>query len=106
MPRPHSRSRLRETTTAYIAARSPHPAGPPRARLFRNGRSQAVRLPKEFRMSGTEVSIRRDGEAVILEPIPLREWPPGYFDSWKAGSRLERPTQPPMPSPKRLDGGG
>lgn len=38
------------------------------AKLFRNGRSQAVRLPKEFRFEGTEVQIRRDpqtGEVVI-----------------------------------------
>ena len=34
------------------------------AKLFRNGRSQAVRLPKEFRFEGQELSIRREGEAV------------------------------------------
>jgi antitoxin VapB len=34
-----------------------------------NGRSQAVRLPKEFRMPGTEVSIERSGAAVILRPV-------------------------------------
>ena len=39
------------------------------AKLFRNGRSQAVRLPKEFRLRGTEVKIRKEGEKVILEPI-------------------------------------
>ncbi|MCX5952533.1 MAG: type II toxin-antitoxin system VapB family antitoxin [Cyanobacteria bacterium] len=39
------------------------------AKLFWSGRSQAVRLPKAFRMDGTEVRIRRHGAAVILEPI-------------------------------------
>ena len=39
------------------------------AKLFWSGRSQAVRLPKEFRMDGTEVRIRRHGAVVILEPI-------------------------------------
>ena len=39
------------------------------AKLFWNGRSQAVRLPKEFRMPGKEVRIRRQGAAVVLEPI-------------------------------------
>jgi len=39
------------------------------AKLFWTGRSQAVRLPKEFRFDGTEVRIRRRGNAVILEPI-------------------------------------
>jgi virulence-associated protein VagC len=39
------------------------------AKLFRNGRSQAVRLPKEFRFEGEEVSIRREGKRVILEDL-------------------------------------
>jgi len=38
-------------------------------KLFWSGRSQAVRLPKQFCMDGTEVLIRRQGAAVILEPI-------------------------------------
>ncbi len=36
------------------------------ARLFINGRSQAVRLPKEFRFEGSEVYIRKEGDDVIL----------------------------------------
>jgi len=40
-----------------------------KAKIFWSGRSQAVRLPKEFRFNGTEVKIRREGDAVILEPI-------------------------------------
>jgi len=39
------------------------------AKVFWSGRSQAVRLPKEFRFSGNEVRIRRRGNAVILEPV-------------------------------------
>jgi antitoxin VapB len=39
------------------------------AKLFWSGRSQAVRLPKEFRFEGEEVRIRRHGGAVILEPV-------------------------------------
>ncbi len=39
------------------------------AKLFRNGRSQAVRLPKEFRFSGDRVRIRRAGKAVVPEPM-------------------------------------
>jgi antitoxin VapB len=38
------------------------------AKLFQNGRSQAVRLPKEFQFSGDEVFIQRHGDAVILIP--------------------------------------
>jgi antitoxin VapB len=41
----------------------------PTAKLFWSGRSQAVRLPKEFRFDGQEVRIRRHGNSVILEPI-------------------------------------
>jgi antitoxin VapB len=43
------------------------------AKLFQNGRSQAVRLPKEFRFEGSEVRIRKTAEgAVILEPLKRR----------------------------------
>jgi antitoxin VapB len=38
------------------------------AKLFQNGQSQAVRLPKEFRFEGDEVIIKRSGNAVILLP--------------------------------------
>lgn len=43
------------------------------AKIFWSGRSQAVRLPKDFRFEGTEVRIRRHGKAVILEPI-AKDW--------------------------------
>ncbi len=36
------------------------------AKIFMHGRSQAVRLPKEFRLPGKECRIRREGKAVIL----------------------------------------
>jgi antitoxin VapB len=39
-----------------------------KAKLFQNGRSQAVRLPKEFQFSGSDVYIQKHGEAVILIP--------------------------------------
>jgi antitoxin VapB len=39
------------------------------AKLFRNGNSQAVRLPQEFRFEGDEVRIRKEGDAVVLEPL-------------------------------------
>jgi len=38
------------------------------AKLFNNGKSQAVRLPKEYRFAGNEVKITRIGELVILFP--------------------------------------
>ena len=51
-----------------------------RAKLFWNGRSQAVRLPRAFRFEGDEVSVRREGDAVILEPVRKRDWPAEYWD--------------------------
>ena len=50
------------------------------AKIFWTGRSQAVRLPKEFRFDGDTVSVRRDGKAVILEPSD--DWPEGYVESF------------------------
>ncbi len=45
------------------------------ARLFQNGRSQAVRLPKEMRFRGDRVLIKKMGNAVVLLP---------YHDSWQS----------------------
>lgn len=39
------------------------------AKLFKHGRSQAVRLPKAFRLPGSEVRVRRVGNGVLLEPM-------------------------------------
>ena len=49
------------------------------AKLFKNGQSQAVRLPKEFRMAGNEVYIKKQGEAIILLPKD-KSWTP-LFES-------------------------
>ena len=46
-------------------------------KLFANGRSQAVRLPQEYRFEGKEVFIRREGDTVILSPRPV-SWE-GFF---------------------------
>ena len=39
------------------------------AKLFKNGRSQAVRLPREFRFEGDRVTVRRAGRGVLIEPV-------------------------------------
>jgi antitoxin VapB len=46
------------------------------AKLFRNGRSQAVRLPREFRFEGDSVRVRRVADGVLLEPLlqDPRQW--------------------------------
>jgi antitoxin VapB len=54
------------------AAMTKHDVRLPRAKLFTHGGSQAVRLPKAFRFEGVEVTVRRDGDAVILEPVAAK----------------------------------
>jgi len=49
------------------------------AKVFKTGRSQAVRIPKRFRFATDEVLIERDGEKVILTPRP-RSWKE-YFET-------------------------
>lgn len=44
-----------------------------KAKVFWSGRSQAVRLPKEFRFETDKVSIRRQGRTIILEPL-AQDW--------------------------------
>jgi antitoxin VapB len=39
-------------------------------RLFRNGRNQALRIPREFELAGDEAIIRREGDRLIVEPVP------------------------------------
>ena len=45
------------------------------ARVFMSGSSQAVRLPKAFRFEVDEVSIRKEGDELILSPLKPRPWP-------------------------------
>lgn len=61
------------------------------AKLFMNGRSQAVRLPKEFRFKGTEVKIRKEGRKVILEPSETSDWPTGFWDIFTPDPEFEFP---------------
>src|SRR5947207_1210079 len=55
------------------------------ARVFWSGRSQAVRLPKEFQLDTTEVLIQREGDRIVLSPIrPVLDeygWPKGFWSS-------------------------
>jgi antitoxin VapB len=72
------------------------------AKLFRSGRSQAVRLPKEFRFEGDEVQIRRVGNGVLLEPkvMDVKEWF-RQLDAFREEPFMpEGRNQPPMPEPK------
>jgi antitoxin VapB len=62
------------------------------AKLFKHGRSQAVRLPEQFHMPGTEVRVRRVGRGLLLEPIG----PPFDVKAWfaKLDEYLDEPFMP------------
>lgn len=80
-----------------------------KAKIFMHGRSQAVRLPKEFRLPGKEVRVSRVGRGVLLEPIETD------VQAWLENLRRlaaeadepflpdGRPEQPPMPSGDEID---
>lgn len=69
------------------------------AKLFRNGESQAVRLPKEFRFAGEEVFIKRVGSAVVLFPTAkswdtliesLEKFPPDFMNDREQPGEAEQ----------------
>ena len=69
-----------------------------------NGRSQSVRLPKEFRLPGRLVSIRKVGDGVLLEPLRESAWPEGYFENIVIkDKRFKRPSQGATPPAASLD---
>ena len=77
------------------------------AKLFMSGRSQAVRLPKEFRFEGKEVEVRRVGNGVMLEPVkkPATDWNALWarIDSLTEGKFMaDGRDQPPMPPDRDL----
>jgi antitoxin VapB len=41
-------------------------------KLFKNGRNQAVRIPREFELPGDDAVMRKDGNKLIIEPVPPR----------------------------------
>ena len=68
------------------------------AKIFKNGRSQAVRLPKAFRLKGNEVKITKKGEKIILEPLERSKWPDGFWDIFTSDPDFIVPE--PLPSEK------
>lgn len=42
------------------------------ARLFRNGRNQAIRIPRDLELPGSEVLLRKEGSRLIVEPMPRK----------------------------------
>jgi len=52
--------------------------------LFRNGRNQAIRIPREFELGGSEAIIRKDGQRLIIESAPARNRLLALLESWQA----------------------
>lgn len=103
-----STSRAVARSSRVVAKVAPVVREPPdrpfvaRAKLFANGRSQAVRLPKAFRLEGTEVLIHREGSRLILEPVDAKGWPVSLWeqlDALAAGDvdDWQRPADPVPP---------
>ncbi len=61
------------------------------AKIFQNGRSQAVRIPKAFRFRGNEVKISKKGDKVILEPLERSRWPEGFWDTFLVDKDFKTP---------------
>lgn len=65
---------------------------------------QVIKLPEEFRFHDSNISVRKSGEAVILEPVKPTAWPPGFFDEIRIDDpAFVRPDQGPMPPAPVLD---
>ena len=48
----------------------PEPVAERRVRVFKNGRNQAVRIPREFELPGADAIMRKEGSRLIIEPAP------------------------------------
>jgi antitoxin VapB len=70
-------------------------------RLFRNGRNQAVRIPVEFELPGSEAIMHRDGDRLVIEPVRKR----GLVALLQTMQPLDEafpPIDDPAPAPERM----
>jgi len=74
------------------------------AEIVRAGDTQLLKLPEEFHLEGDTIGIRRQGEAIVLEPVKPASWPPGFFDRIRIDdSAFARPPQGQVPPAPKLD---
>jgi virulence-associated protein VagC len=65
---------------------------------------QLVKLPEEFHLEGDSVFIRRQGDAIVLEPVRPATWPRDFFDQIRIDDpAFARPPQGQMPPAPSLD---
>ena len=73
-----------------------------KVQLFRNGRNQAVRIPREFELPGVEATMRREGDKLIIEPSQKSMGLLELLQSWEPiDEEFEIPDDPP-PEPVDL----
>lgn len=68
------------------------------AKVFQNGRSQAIRIPKEFRVNSTEVYIEKVGETLVIRPKPQSKWDSFFLllDDYDTSDFFLDREQPPL----------
>ena len=67
-------------------------------KIFYNGRSQAVRIPKELRFDVECVEVRRLGDGIYVEPVQEQRWPENWFQEIHISDEgFQRPPQGEMP---------
>ena len=74
---------------------------PRRATLFTNGSNQAIRIPRDFELPGKEALIRKEGDRLIIEPVP----PPSLLAVLATLEAIDEPfpnIQDPLPEPVDL----
>ena len=73
------------------------------ATVILEGGLQTVRLPKGFHLSTPTVSVRHDGDAIVLEPLKAKSWPERFFDFIHiSDAAFVRPAQGKLPPVKPL----
>jgi antitoxin VapB len=74
------------------------------AKIFKHGRSQAVRLPREFRLPGDRVRVRRHGDGLLLEPVAsdVKQWFADLDRFTSIPFMEDGREQPPLPPDKKL----
>jgi antitoxin VapB len=70
-------------------------------RLFKNGRNQAVRIPREFELPGNEAILRKEGDRLIIEPVPPRSLL-ALLTEWDASEESLPPVEDLPPEPVTL----
>jgi virulence-associated protein VagC len=74
------------------------------AEVIETESGQAVRIPDEFRFATPQVGIRRQGDAVILEPVKPASWPEDFFRAIRIDDpAFRRPEQGPLPPAPSLE---